>query len=193
MQQTQVATPPMGATTGWGLGWALRSLQNGEREIGHGGGTHGQVSMLEVVPDRRLAVVVLANSVTGAGAAERVVEHVLTSLAGAGLAQEADNGADDLTFDLELYGGSYGLGPLRLDVAAEEGQLVVTPSITPTPPVAPPPMRLSPLSREAFVVPGSPAGARSTVRFTGFDTDGRPAYLFNGQPRHTNRAEVPTT
>src|SRR5439155_26870934 len=47
-----------------GLGWILGTW-DGERVIGHGGGTIGQLSFLQVLPDRRIGVVLLTNSMTG--------------------------------------------------------------------------------------------------------------------------------
>lgn len=49
---------------GWGLGWSLVSW-GGEIAAAHGGGTIGQISDLNLFPDRQLALAVLTNSRTG--------------------------------------------------------------------------------------------------------------------------------
>jgi hypothetical protein len=40
---------------------------DGVRVIGHGGGTIGQVSFLEAVPERELVIALLTNAATGGG------------------------------------------------------------------------------------------------------------------------------
>jgi CubicO group peptidase (beta-lactamase class C family) len=62
MLRPQVAVPdPWGAADHWGLGWWLHDW-DGRVLYGHDGGSPtGQASFLKVVPDRRVAIALLAN------------------------------------------------------------------------------------------------------------------------------------
>ena len=51
---------------GYGLGWALNDL-HGYKLVGHGGGYDGMYSKVLMVPEQKLGVVVLTNSMTGVG------------------------------------------------------------------------------------------------------------------------------
>ncbi len=62
MQRSQVQLPkhaPTGATA-WGLGWILYA-RDGQKVLGHDGGTIGQYSFLRVSPNKRVAVALLTN------------------------------------------------------------------------------------------------------------------------------------
>ncbi len=59
---------------GYGLGWSLRDFK-GRKEISHGGGYDGMFSRVAMVPEERLGVVVLTNSMTGVATA--IVNRVL--------------------------------------------------------------------------------------------------------------------
>jgi CubicO group peptidase (beta-lactamase class C family) len=65
MQQPQVAIPDT-FTLGshWGLGWILMDW-NGQRIIGHDGGTIGQASFLRLLPAQSLSVSLLTNGGSG--------------------------------------------------------------------------------------------------------------------------------
>lgn len=56
----QVATPPVTAAGGYGLGWAI-SDDNGVRRVSHTGGMPGVNTVLAFYPDAGVAVVALAN------------------------------------------------------------------------------------------------------------------------------------
>jgi CubicO group peptidase (beta-lactamase class C family) len=182
MQQEQVATPTWGATHAWGLGWGLRTLHDGTPVIGHGGGTLGQISMLEVVPSAGVAVVVLANSTTSAPACEAVTEHVLQQLTGSGLVRRPPSPAPRAELDLAPYAGSYGTGNLRFQVVAEPDHLVLSATGADGSEVAPT-QRLVPVDDERFLAEAPPSAPTSyqVVQFLDRDAQGRPAFLFNGR------------
>ncbi|MBN1658466.1 MAG: beta-lactamase family protein [Anaerolineae bacterium] len=48
----------------WGLTWAINQV-GGTRQLTHGGGTKGQVSLLVLVPERQFAMAILTNSARG--------------------------------------------------------------------------------------------------------------------------------
>jgi CubicO group peptidase (beta-lactamase class C family) len=186
MQQPQADVPAgaLGRTTAWGLGWSLRTLNDGQRVLGHGGGTpSGMVSTLEVVPDRRLAVVVLANSAGGALVGQKVVEHVFGELAGATLDPDPVELPDPpISLDWTLYAGTYGAGGATLEVApaVEHDGLLVTATADDAP--GSPPAQIMPLvalSETRFAVPIP--GVNASITFLGLDDSGRPGYLFAGR------------
>jgi CubicO group peptidase (beta-lactamase class C family) len=45
----------------WGLSWAIDEV-DGVRQISHGGGTKGQITLLALIPERDFAIAVLTNS-----------------------------------------------------------------------------------------------------------------------------------
>jgi CubicO group peptidase (beta-lactamase class C family) len=60
MTRPQVAVPDRSVADHWGLGWALKDV-GGRRIYEHGGNGSGQNALLQVVPDRGVAVAVLTN------------------------------------------------------------------------------------------------------------------------------------
>jgi CubicO group peptidase (beta-lactamase class C family) len=188
MQQPQIAIPPLGRTTHWGFGWALRTLADGQPVLGHGGSAAGQVSALEVVPGRRLAVVVLTNAPGGATAAPKLADAVLAELAGAVLTEEPECPEEQANLEWDRYVGSYSDGQTRIDIAATAEGLQLTfnpPHIDPELPVTPPfTVPLFALDRESFAVPG----VDTAMRFLDFDDAGRPRIFHNSRafPRVTN-------
>lgn len=186
MQRQHVAVPAsLAPTHGLGLGWMLRSLADGQRVIGHGGGTpSGFVSMLEVVPDRQVAVVVLTNALTGGELAAEVVEHVLTEVAGAGLADKGFAWPEPpLTLDLPRYAGRYGAGGTAFDVVAPgDGTLRVghaRQADAPGPSSGADWLSLVALGETCFASPRP--GSSTVMEFLDLDRDGRPRYLFAGR------------
>ena len=78
MQTPQVRAGGMAESVG--LAWLLRTL-DGVRVVEHGGGTNGQTSTLELIPERNFAVIVLTNADRGGALCKDVtnwiLEHVL--------------------------------------------------------------------------------------------------------------------
>ena len=46
----------------WGLSWAIDKV-DGVRQISHGGGTKGQITLLALIPERDFAIDVLTNAI----------------------------------------------------------------------------------------------------------------------------------
>lgn len=183
MRERHVDLPPGHPIGGFGLGWAL-STWDGERVIGHNGGTLGQLSNLSVMPERRLAVAILTNGPTGAALARDVWRDLFGELAGieppAPVAPADTSPVVDL--DLDRYTGTYDTIGARTEVTVEDGGLTarVLPlfNLDPDTDVADPPpaLPLIPLDETTFV---APEGA--VVSFLELDAGGRPRYLFNGR------------
>ncbi len=61
----------------YGLGWSLNDLQ-GRKVVGHGGGYDGMYSKVLMIPDEKLGVVVLTNSMTGVG--DYLCSHIVAKI-----------------------------------------------------------------------------------------------------------------
>ena len=184
MQTPQVAIPDaMAPTHSWGLGWMLRNASDGQSVIGHGGGTpSGQVSMLEVVPDQRVAVVVLTNGGGGGMLAAEVVSHVLRELIGADLTPPAIQWPEPpIELDLSRYVGQYGAGGTLLDVRIADVHKGLTVTVSTSVPEgdAAPPVQVIPLraiSKSLFGI--AIPGVEQAMEFLDFDSEGIPRYFF---------------
>jgi CubicO group peptidase (beta-lactamase class C family) len=130
---TRVLTPesmalirkPHAAATGRdqiGLTWFLRSVA-GEPALAHGGGTNGQVSLLTILPERKFAVIVLANGTPGG---REVVETATKRALRAYLdLEEPELQSTALTPDeLKEYTGSFGSAMADVEIRLEDGRLV---------------------------------------------------------------------
>ena len=74
----------------YGLGWWVRTRDDGVTVVDHEGSVAGYQSLLLLVPEERLALAVLTNSWRGSGLVRRVVERL--ALVAAPTARTADNG-----------------------------------------------------------------------------------------------------
>lgn len=66
-----------------GIGWNTNRLTDGTRWVGHGGNTDGHVAQICIVPDRGIAVAVLANSGVYPAISDVVQDEVTRHLTGA--------------------------------------------------------------------------------------------------------------
>jgi CubicO group peptidase (beta-lactamase class C family) len=182
MQQPQYPMPGAAVPTHVGLGWML-SEWDGEPVMGHGGGTFGQLSFLQVLRDRRFGVCLLTNSSTGGLLWRDLGEWLFDELAGVTMPRVPQPPRTRPEVDLKAYTGRYERLSQEYELAVEKGELVMTATLTgPLAEklgVAPQKMRLRPIDRERFYVK-MPAG-EALVVFQDFDDNGRPAYLFMGR------------
>jgi CubicO group peptidase (beta-lactamase class C family) len=182
MQQAQLARPASSdAPLAQGLGWLLADW-DGAAVIGHGGGTIGQVSFLQAIPERDLVVVLLTNSPTGSCLWRDLSRWLFETLADTrvpGILQPADPPPD---LDLDTYAGTYERLGVRYDITVEDAQLLLRIDVsgplaklqaTPSPP-----LRLRPVNRESFYLADDDGEGLAT--FLEFD-QGRPGYLFTGR------------
>jgi CubicO group peptidase (beta-lactamase class C family) len=182
MQQPQVACVPAGRKDRWGLGWMLGTLTDGQRTIGHGGSAAAQVSALEVVPDQRVAVVVLTNAAGGGALGPKVVDHVLQALVGAVTSDPVVIPEEPPALDLSLYAGTYADEGLQVDVAVGGPGLMLTMTVAPLPGYPEVPQMtvpLVPIDAEAFAIPIP--GGETVLRFCDLDATGRPRFFFSGR------------
>lgn len=128
-----------------GVGWMLKDLPDGSRKVSHGGATIGQVSSLEMVPDRGVGVTVLTNA--SCEASRVVARRVLDELAGVSWpdSEPASRPAEELAQYVGRYDGSGYSVDIRLSAEgfhvrqAMQPEMLTQLGIT-TPPPSPPPM-----------------------------------------------------
>ena len=181
MQEVQGPRPRASdAALTQGLGW-LMSDWSGVRVIGHGGGTIGQLSFLEAVPEHDLVVVLLTNSETGGALWRDLSRWLFHELAGVRTPRVPRPAEPPPDLPLESYAGTYERLGLRHSVAVEDGQLVVRDTFSgPLADLAgedEPPLRLRPVDSETFFTVAE--SGEALVNFTEF-SDGRPGYVHLG-------------
>jgi Beta-lactamase class C and other penicillin binding proteins len=181
MQEPQFSMPgAVGLARQVGLSWMLNEW-SGERVIGHGGGTIGQLSFLQVLPDRRFGVCLLTNSATGGALWRDLGTWLFEELAGVQMPAVAKPAAKPPALDLAKYTGKFERLGVSQEITVEDGELVMVMCQTGplADPNAPPQkLRLQPIDKESFYSRG-PAG-EMLVGFLEFDADGRPTYTHIG-------------
>lgn len=183
MQQVQLRRPPTSSVPlTQGVGWLIEEW-DGKRVIGHGGGTIGQLSFLQAVPDEKLVVALLTNSMTGGLLWHDLGRWLFEELAGLRMPDPpaASEPAPDLPLD--RYAGTYERLGVRHLVTVEDGSLVVNTELSGAlaelqQGATPPPQRLQAIDEERFAVRAG--GLDSVVVFEEFER-GRPQFFFAGR------------
>lgn len=130
MWTPQFAEP--GATTGYGLGFAVRE-RFGERWLGHGGAIYGFSTQLAFLPDAQLGAVVVS-AVDGTNTftsrvADAALQLMLAARNGQPLPEAPLRGTDPLPSARALaLEGTYGTGDHALDFDHRDGRLFMTPA-----------------------------------------------------------------
>ncbi len=101
MQTPQVT---VWGSAAWGLPWSLTDA-GGARQVSHGGGTKGQISLLALVPEHDFALVVLTNAGTGGKLYDEVRRWVLREYLG--LEDPKPEAIEASEADLAQYAGRY--------------------------------------------------------------------------------------
>jgi CubicO group peptidase (beta-lactamase class C family) len=179
MQQPQDKLPQSSLGAEMGLGWML-SEWDGERVIGHGGGTIGQLSFLQILPDRRFAVVLLTNSTTGGALWRDLGRYLFDEFTGVHMTEipKAPDAAPKI--DLQPYTGSYRRLGVEMELKVEDGKLVIeTKGTGPLASLAPPQTgTCRPIDKETFLT--TIGGQDVMMQFIDFDHNGRPKYVHAG-------------
>jgi CubicO group peptidase (beta-lactamase class C family) len=127
MQEAQIEVPDR-YTLGdrWGLGWILFDW-DGHPGYGHDGGTIGQRAYLRVVPDRRLAVCLLANGGESSAAFKDLCSEILRERAGITM-PELPSLPDEppAGVDLDRYTGTFARLNVELAIARDGDSLRAT-------------------------------------------------------------------
>jgi hypothetical protein len=196
MQQPQAKFPRTVLATGMGLGWML-SEWGGERVIGHGGGTIGQLSFLQVLPDRSFGVALFTNCMTGGALWRDLSRYLYPEFVGVAPNELPKEPTVAPKLDLQKYGGTYTRYGQELTVQVDDdGRLVA---------VAKPTGSMVALGNQELTVPLRPidkelflanqGGEDVLAQFLDFDRSGRPRYLYVGSrvSRRTDDGKKATT
>jgi CubicO group peptidase (beta-lactamase class C family) len=184
MQEPQIQLPDIAQGVAWGLGWELFSLAP-RLVFGHDGSTIGQSASLRVVPDRDVALVVLANGGEAKQLQRAVAEKVLGELAD--VSPPEPPVATGQVRDARRYVGRYVSAVSETAVTQDaDGRLWL--DRVPRGELADldePPYRteLAAWRGDSFLPITPEDGVRNPLAFLGDDGDGRAAYL------HTGRAD----
>ena len=122
---------PEGATSGYGLGFAVQE-RAGQRRLGHGGAIYGFSTQLAFLPESGIGVVAVSavdgtNTVTGR-VADAALELMLAAKAGAPLPEAPLLGTDPIDPALALaLEGVYGSGEEGVELDERGGRLALTP------------------------------------------------------------------
>lgn len=187
MQEPQVEVPdPHSLGSHWGLGWILFDW-GGHRLYGHDGNTIGQSSFLRIAPDANLAITMLTN---GGGAAQvyrALFGELFGDLAGIDVPPLPEAPSAPLEIDLSPYAGTYERLAVRVDLAAEDGRLAGTTTLSgPLASVLPNPVQeitLTPVDDTTFLALSEGAETPSPAVFYDFEGDA-PRYLHMGARAH---------
>ncbi|MEX0874219.1 MAG: serine hydrolase [Actinomycetota bacterium] len=180
MQQPQAKLPESSLGTAMGLGWIL-SEWDGERVIGHGGGTIGQVSFLQILPDRPFGVCLLTNSTSGGALWRELSRYLYHEFADVRPPEVPSAPEVPPTLDLSKYTGAYTRLGIDIDVSVENEQLVGEMKSTGAlASLAGPPQKIAarPIDKEIFLA--NLSGEDTIVQFLDFDRSGRPRYMHVG-------------
>jgi CubicO group peptidase (beta-lactamase class C family) len=190
MQQVQAKLPVSVLGQEMGLGWILAEW-DGERMIGHGGGTIGQTSFLHALPERGFGVCLLTNSATGFLLWRDLGRYVFDELAGVRIPDIPRPPAEPPAVDLGRYAGTYRRLGVDMQIAPEGDGLAVEVRNTGALAELAPPQKgiLRPIDAEVFhfSVGGVEAGL---AQFMEFDRSGRPRWLHAGG-RVSRRVSAP--
>ena len=157
MQATQVTVRDDEA---WGLSWAIDAV-DGARQVGHGGGTMGQVSWLGLIPEHHFAVAILTNADPGGHVTKKVRERAME------LYLELDSvdptPIEATEDELAQYVGVYSRPFMDFELGILGGRLIAQvtfkgsfPTKDTPPPPAPPPFTLAPYAQDRLLVLDGP-------------------------------------
>ncbi len=187
MQTPQFSVPPSTTASpdgAIGLSWVLGTWDS-QRTIGHGGGTIGQISMLQVLPDERLAVCLLTNCMTGPLLWFDLGRHLFAELAGVQMPELPKPPAVPADVELTPYAGRYESVSAIIDATCSDGKITIT--MSPKPGVGPPSAAALPMGQQMTLVAideerfyGQGPGGGGYVAFLERDADGRPKFLHAG-------------
>jgi len=166
-----------------GLGWMLDEW-SGQPVIGHDGGTMGQLSFLEILPERGLAVCLLTNANTGGLLWRDLAAFVFSELAGI-VPPAVPHPSDEAPrLDLSKYQGQFTRLSLAAEITVQGDVLLLTlkssgPLVEPAE-AEPVTVSLRAVDAERFYL-REPDGSDTIAAFSDFDDEGRPQYFFLGR------------
>jgi CubicO group peptidase (beta-lactamase class C family) len=150
------------------LSWFVDD-ETGTRQLHHGGGTNGQISLLLLIPEHNLALVTLTNANNGGALNQEIVRWVLAEYLKIDLPEPEPIEYD--TADLQPYAGKYDRPFAKIELGVLGGKLIGQmaykkgfPDENSPPPPAPPPMTFMPLGEDHLIITDGPM-AKSEAHF----------------------------
>lgn len=127
MRQPQVDVPTdVSFPTRWGLGWMLGEW-DGHQVVGHDGATIGQVACLRLLPEQRMAVVMLTNGGETYGLYEDLYREILRDVAGVAMGSPVAPPETAADVDVSRYLGTYErTGQLTEIISRDDGLVLRT-------------------------------------------------------------------
>ena len=144
----------------WGLTWAIDEI-DGTRQLSHGGGTTGQVSLLVLIPEHDFAIAIFTNANRGGFVTRDVSRWALKHYLGLDAPDPTSIEAAKET--LAAYVGCYSRPFADIELGILGGKLVAQmtlkggfPAKDSPPPPAPPPMTLALCDKDRLLVLDGP-------------------------------------
>ncbi len=144
----------------WGLSWAVDEV-DGVRQVSHGGGTTGQVSLLALIPEHDFAIAILTNSDAGGAVTQAVSHWALAHYLGLEITQPTPIESSEA--ELRPYVGRYSRPFADIELGMLGGRLVgqITwkggfPTRDTPPPPPPAPMSLALCEKDRLLVMDGP-------------------------------------
>jgi CubicO group peptidase (beta-lactamase class C family) len=144
----------------WGLSWAIDEI-GGVRQISHGGGTNGQITLLALIPERYFAIAVLTNANRGSFVTREVSHWAFKEYLGLEITEPMPIEVSEE--DLIPYVGRYSRPFADVELGMLGGRLVGQikhkggfPTKDTPPPPDPPPMSVVPCEKDRLLVLDGP-------------------------------------
>jgi CubicO group peptidase (beta-lactamase class C family) len=186
MLEAQVALPGFDdgfPHVSWGLGWSLSEYENG-RVVSHGGYTDGQLSTLVIVPEAKLVLAVLTNSLAALRLIDAVRDTVLKEIAGIEVPPRPGPPNPPIEVDPHRFIGRYHTASAYYqitqdpasDLMGEWGVL----DHQEQPDVRPRTYRMTGFSPSVLIASEPPNGLPFRWAFPEIDADGRATFVTDG-------------
>lgn len=160
MTQMQSPQASVWGNETWGLTWGINEI-NGTRQISHGGGTIGQISLLILVPEHKFAIAILTNANRGGAVTRDVSRWALKKYLGLESPDPVSIEASEE--ELTPYVGRYSRPFMSIELGLLGGKLVGQmtykrgfPAKDSPPPPAPPPASLVLCEKDRLLVMDGP-------------------------------------
>ena len=180
MQVSQMALPKTSLLSAkdTGLSWGMSRYHAGNiKTIGHGGGTLGFLSMLQVIPEQNAAFAVLINGVRPS-AIGGLTADLLAALTGLDL-QEPEPASTTPVAELQKVVGEYDCLDTLIKVTSASGKLKATIvyKLDPLPPLE---VELRHIEDWTFAAYDSTGERCLVIAFLKPNKSGAPTYIYNG-------------
>ncbi|SFR91905.1 CubicO group peptidase, beta-lactamase class C family [Microbacterium sp. cf046] len=150
----------------WGLGW-IRFDWSGHRLYGHDGNTIGQAAFLRILPERRLAVTLLANGGRTRDLYEDLYREIFAELAGIEMRRPFEP-ATEAPAEIGDFAGRYERAGIAIDIEdGDDGPILRSTASGPIAALLPNPVQEFPLvAARSDILAVRPPGAQTWIPVT---------------------------